>query len=327
MPTFHVTMDVPGASSALAVAQRFGLDGLVIERAREMLPEHTRVFDTLVHRLEAQSRALEQEREDLMGERRALAEDRQELESERARLREHERRKLSEEGQRLVQLIRETRDEVRAARAAMRKKEGDVALIEAARTAVERASQRVREEASSFVPPSEAEQERGAPVSEGALSIGMRVWVPRLRAELEVIDGPAKGRVRVASGAVKLWVGTDEVRVLSEKTAAKAEPARGAELSRSDAQPELVPTAIRTESNTLDLRGLRVDEALGLLESFLDRLYGTNEKVGFLVHGVGSGALRDAVRDYLRDATRYVRQFRPGNRDEGGDRLTVVSIS
>lgn len=327
MPTFHVTMDVPGASSALAVAQRFGLDGLVIERAREMLPEHTRVFDALVHRLEAQSRALEDERQGLISERRALANDRKELESELERLREHERRKLSEEGQRVLTLIRETRDEVRAARAAMRKKEGDVALIEAARTAVERASQRVSEEASSLVEPKEAERERGAPISEGALFIGMRVWVPRLRAELEVIDGPTKGRVRVASGAVKLWVGTDEVRVLSDKTGAKGEPVRGAEVVRPDVHPELVPTAIRTESNTLDLRGLRVDEALGLLESFLDRLYGTNEKVGFLLHGVGSGALRDAVRDYLRDATRYVKQFRPGNREEGGDRVTVVSMS
>jgi DNA mismatch repair protein MutS2 len=326
-PTFHVTMDVPGASSALAVARRFGLDNVVIERAREMLPEATRVFDTLVHRLEGQLRALEKEREDLLSERRALEADRKEFENELEKLRQHERRKLSEEGQRLLALIRETRDEVRTARASMRKKEGDVALIEAARTAVERASQRVNEEISTPFERQESDGDRGTPVVASALVPGTRVWVPRLRAELEVIEAPSKGRLRVASGAVKLWVGVDEVRALAEKTETKVEPARAVQAVRPDSAPELVPIVIRTESNTLDLRGLRVDEALGLLESFLDRLYGTNEKVGFIVHGIGSGALRDAVRDYLRDATRYVKQFRPGNREEGGDRLTVVAMS
>lgn len=323
-PTFYVTMDVPGASSALAVARRFGLDSGVIERAREMLPEQTRVFDTLVHRLEGQLRALEQEKVQVANERRVLSEGRRELEDELEKRREHERRKLSEEGQRLLTLIRETRDEVRAARSAMRKKEGDVALIEAARTAVERASQRVSEELVTASERQEPEDERGTPIAAGALLPGVRVWVPRLRAELEVIEEPSKGRVRVASGAVKLWVGTDEVRALSEKTEAKSASSRTARAAHPDSANELV---LRTESNTLDLRGLRVDEALGLVESFLDRLYGTNERVGFLLHGIGSGALRDAVREHLRDATRYVKQFRPGTREEGGDRWTVVVMS
>ncbi len=323
-PTFYVTMDVPGASSALAVARRFGLDSGVIERAREMLPEQTRVFDTLVHRLEGQLRALEQEKVQVANERRVLSEGRRELEDELEKRREHERRKLSEEGQRLLTLIRETRDEVRAARSAMRKKEGDVALIEAARTAVERASQRVSEELVTASERQEPEDERGTPIAAGALLPGVRVWVPRLRAELEVIEEPSKGRVRVASGAVKLWVGIDEVRALSEKTEAKSASSRTARAAHPDSANELV---LRTESNTLDLRGLRVDEALGLVESFLDRLYGTNERVGFLLHGIGSGALRDAVREHLRDATRYVKQFRPGTREEGGDRWTVVVMS
>ena len=84
---------------------------------------------------------------------------------------------------------------------------------------------------------------------------------------------------------------------------------------------------MRTDANTLDLRGLRVDEALGLTESFLDRLYGSGEKVGFLVHGVGSGALRDAVRELLKSASRYVKRWRPGSSEEGGDRVTVVQMA
>lgn len=337
-PTFHVRMDVPGASSALAVAQRFGLDAVVIERAREMLPEQARTFDALVRKLEAQHDELASEREALAAERKAIDAERARVQGELTRLREREQRKLSEEGERLLALIRETRDEVRAARGAMRKKEGDAALVEAARHAVERAAQRAGEgELAGALRREEPAEQRGAPATASALTPGVRVWVPRLRAELEVVEGPSKGRVRVASGAVKLWVNVDEVRLpAAEKDAGRGErgerererPERGrAEPAAGGAEP----VAVRTEANTLDLRGLRVDEALGLAESFLDRLYGSGEKIGFLLHGVGTGALRDAVRELLgggsASAARYVRRWRPGTPDEGGDRVTVVQIA
>jgi len=91
------------------------------------------------------------------------------------------------------------------------------------------------------------------------------------------------------------------------------------------AEPPAV--AVRTASNTLDLRGLRVDEAIALTESFLDRLYGSGDKIAYLNHGVGTGALRDAVREYLKGATRYVKRWRTGEPEEGGDRVTVVHLT
>jgi DNA mismatch repair protein MutS2 len=78
--------------------------------------------------------------------------------------------------------------------------------------------------------------------------------------------------------------------------------------------------------NTLDVRGLRVDEALSMAESFLDRLYGAAEPAAFIVHGIGSGALRDAIRTELVKDARYVTSVRSGTRDEGGDGVTVVAL-
>jgi DNA mismatch repair protein MutS2 len=333
-PTFHLRMDVPGASSALAVAQRFGLDHVVIERARALLPEQARTFDHLVRRLEAQHDAAARERESYEAERAALGKERARVEDELRRIREREQKKLTEEGEKLLALIRETREEVRTARAAMRKKgDADAALVEAARVAVERAAQRVGEGGDlGSVRKGEGEPERGSRIDPSALVSGVRVWVPRLRAEMEIVEGPTRGRVRVASGAVKLWVGVDEVRSLAapkiESASGPASPPPPAKVARhQDAAPEPAPVEVRTDANSLDLRGLRVDEAIALTESFLDRLYGSGERVGFLNHGVGTGALRDAVREYLRTASRYVRRWRPGDTDEGGDRITVVHIT
>jgi DNA mismatch repair protein MutS2 len=76
---------------------------------------------------------------------------------------------------------------------------------------------------------------------------------------------------------------------------------------------------------TLDLRGARVEEALELLDSYLDRAAVAGLPRVTVVHGHGSGALRDAVREVLRDHP-LVREWRPGERGEGGDGASVVSL-
>jgi DNA mismatch repair protein MutS2 len=63
-----------------------------------------------------------------------------------------------------------------------------------------------------------------------------------------------------------------------------------------------------------------------LTESFLDRMYGAAESDVFIVHGVGSGALREAIHAHLTRATSYVAGFRPATPDEGGSQVTVVSL-
>lgn len=344
-PTFFVRMDVPGASSALAVAARFGLDPLVIERARTLLPEQVRTFDALVRKLESEHEATRRVRELAERERKAVEELRERTEQELRKLKERDKSKVSQEAERLLALIRETRDEVKAARQAMRKGPSDAALVEAAKAAVERAGLVTQSgELGEALRPA-APEAPGAPPEADALAVGMRVRVPRLKTEAEIVEGPAKGRIRVAAGALKLWVDVTEVRVLGRDGSRdlapvdKGEPrdaprARRERVERVDASDErasgdesTVRRAIRTESNSVDLRGMRVDDAVALTETFLDRMYGSSERIGFIQHGVGSGALRDAVREYLRTATRYVKRFRPGSFEEGGDRLTVVELA
>jgi DNA mismatch repair protein MutS2 len=76
---------------------------------------------------------------------------------------------------------------------------------------------------------------------------------------------------------------------------------------------------------TLDLRGARVDEALDLLDSYLDRAAVDQSERVTVVHGSGTGALRDAVRGHL-EGHPHVREWRPGGQGEGGDGATVVSL-
>ena len=323
-PTFAVRMDVPGASSALAVAARFGLDPLVIERAREMLPEQVKNFDALVRKLESEHDAVHRVREALEQEKRLAAEVRERSEVELRKMRERDKQKLTTEGERLLVMIRETRDEVKAARQAMRKSPSDLAVLEAAKAAVERAQKLATgdsEIASALRP--DLSQHAGTPLKEAELTIGQRVFIPRLKAEAEIIEGPQKDKVRVAAGAVKLWIDIEELRT---KKTPRVDDSKRRTKEEAIEPPPASGRGIRTESNSLDVRGMRVDDAIGMTESFLDRLYGSSERIGYLVHGVGTGALRDGLREFLRAAKRYVIRIRPGDFDEGGDRITVVEI-
>jgi dsDNA-specific endonuclease/ATPase MutS2 len=85
------------------------------------------------------------------------------------------------------------------------------------------------------------------------------------------------------------------------------------------------PESMQSRANTLDLRGQRADEALGELETFLDRTALEGADTVFVIHGHGTGALRKVVREYLATSP-YVERFRPGGKGEGGDGVSVVSL-
>lgn len=74
-----------------------------------------------------------------------------------------------------------------------------------------------------------------------------------------------------------------------------------------------------------DVRGMRADDALAELESFLDRGMRSGEDAALVIHGHGTGALKQAIRDYLA-ASPYIRMYRPGEGHEGGDGVTVVAL-
>lgn len=341
-PTFRVRADVPGSSSALAVARRFGMPEAILERAKTHLPEQTRTFEVLVRRLEDRTFALEAEREEAAEQRRAAERLRREAEEARASIQRQDRRKLSEEGARLMAQLRDLRAELKQARRLLRRIRSGLAQEDRAsrdhvrehdESALRAVGERLAAVAEKISPESDLGRllndpdavipasDEGELVREEELTVGQRVFVPRLRAEVDVVEGPSKGRVRVAAGPVKLWVKVDELRRLDgkgETGTARAEPGTVA-----PAKPARAPTG----ENTLDVRGMRVDDAISMTESFLDRMFGGAEPVAYILHGVGSGALRDAIRTHLLEhVTQYVAHARPGHSDEGGERMTVVYL-
>ena len=83
---------------------------------------------------------------------------------------------------------------------------------------------------------------------------------------------------------------------------------------------------VRTSSNTIDLRGQRVEEAMNNVEQFVDQCMAASISPLMIIHGHGTGAVRTAVRDFL-DSSNYASAYRPGEAYEGGDGVTIVEFN
>lgn len=320
-PTFTLTMGVPGASSALAVAKRFGMPAAVIDRAQEHMSQAAIDREQLLADLQREQRQAEEARVKAEADAEAVAQLRRDLEEERAIVRAKERKKLQRESATLM-------SDIRRARAKLRD------LDEAIAKGGKRGAARRVDEAASVVaigsPLDDALQE-GKPekpaLAPSALEVGARVYVERLGTDAKIVEGPDKGEVKVQAGAFAIRVPIDELRAPGKKKGAtppKPEPKK--KRRRPDPEPEERRAPMRTSDNTCDLRGMRVDEALEEVDRFVDRFLGAHvDEAGFVLHGHGTGALKKAVRDHLA-LHGHIANARPATQQEGGDAFTVFWV-
>ena len=323
-PTFKLTIGLPGSSSALAVAQRFGIPSTVIERAKTFLTKEAIGFEELTRKLEMERAALELARGNAEARERDAVAAKEKLDAEIIRARERRNEEVERESQALSENVRRAREDIRLARARLRQR--NVEPHELAE--IERTVNRVAGEVGAFGPLEPGARARDKqegtrpPLPLSELKRGKRVYVPRLRAEAEILE-VSGDNVRVAAGALKLTVTAAELFAVDARedgASAKARPRRGGEA------PATAEPAIQTSDNTCDVRGLQADDAVAMMTSFLDRALGAGLRVAFIVHGHGTGALRDAVRRELK-ASRYVAYFRAGEQSEGGDGATIVWLA
>ncbi len=157
----------------------------------------------------------------------------------------------------------------------------------------------------------------------GELRKGARVRILSLGQEAEVLEVEEDAAL-VRAGALKVRRPRTDLLPLK----GKAPPAPGFGKTRAEklgAAQEARAAAVVLPDQRLDARGLRVEELLREVDRFLDRLYAEGAAQAVILHGHGTGALKQALRDHLA-ASPYVADFGPGERHEGGDATTVVRL-
>lgn len=317
-PTFRLVIGVPGASSALAVASRFGMPKEIVARAEALLPEQAVDREELVQRLEQERQLLETARRLTDRELEKQRELTAEIEIERERARAEERARLAEDARALGVQVRE-------ARAKLRELDKRLPKVDATRKELRDAEREVDEAARHIAVGSALDERlRGREDASAAepeeIRVGSMVRARRLGVTGEVVEPPERGQVKILAGSLKLSVSLDDLVLVGDKKP-KPKPERKQDAGkRLGVVDGFVP--VRVPSNTLDLRGMRVDEALDNVDAFIDRMLRANEPVAYVLHGHGTGTLKLAVRSHLAAAT-HVRRSKPAEPDDGGDAFTV----
>ncbi|HEY6096937.1 MAG TPA: Smr/MutS family protein, partial [Candidatus Deferrimicrobium sp.] len=128
--------------------------------------------------------------------------------------------------------------------------------------------------------------------------------------------------VEVRVGGMKVRVPRERVRIFAGEEQRSAAGARRDARRGEEAAGSI---HVQTPGNTLDMRGMYVDDAIPEIDAFLDRLSLSQAPHAFLIHGHGTGALKAGVRRHLKGSP-YAKRFIPAPREHGGDGVTIVVL-
>jgi DNA mismatch repair protein MutS2 len=291
-----------GESLALPIARRLGLPAAVLQIADAARTEQSKVLAAAVSRLEDSRRQYEARMTEAEERVRSTAQAQREVEGLLEELRQKRRRRWSDELAAAREFVRTLRDEGRELLAAIERGAADRRALN---RFLERQDVALREHEAATAEPQVTAARPGPP------QIGDQVEVAEsgIRGQLLSVVGE---RAWMQRGSMRFEVPAAQLR----RVEGQARPATQVHV---DAVSEDTPQEI-------SLLGLRAKEAVAEVDAFLDRAVRAHYPSVRIIHGVGSGALRRAVREYL-SASPYCQQFRPGEPREGGDGVTIADLA
>jgi DNA mismatch repair protein MutS2 len=314
-PTYRLAIGLPGQSQAFNIAERLGLPTAIVDDARSRLTEEQLRFEETLASIKATEQqtteALAQARTAEERARTALAS----AEEERRRSRKERDEAVRAARDEAEKLVAELRDEVRTIRRQLERETVTQRSLDESQARIQAQLERLPE-----VEQAPAPVVTGEPV---AWRTGMRArslsggWEGRIAA-LE------KGgqRATLEAGGIRVVVAIDDlVPAVGGRDEAASRPA----VSSSGSASRLQLDRARTVASSLDLRGAKVEEALDALDRYLDDAALAGLDQATIIHGMGTGALRDAVRNRASSHP-LVKSWRAGGRGEGGEGATVVSL-
>ncbi len=320
-PRFTLIVGVPGRSRAIQVAERFGMDRGVLERARELLPRGERDLGALIEELGRLKGDVAREREELSQTRMRLAEREGELKTALSRLEAERRERKQAELEARRDLLRKLESQIDDYRKKLRAdRRASAETLEEARGLARKVSESIDAETEWTAGP-----DRGAPVER--VREGDKVYVPALQTEGVALSSPDQdGRVRVKIGRATavLPIGT-----LRRDEGAGKEPAPGGEAGRAAVGGARAPLRQGIEipevPREIDVRGFEPDDAIRAVEVFLENAIMGGVDSARIIHGKGKGILRDSMKRWLKEQP-TVKEFRLGELREGGTGVTIVVL-
>lgn len=321
-PTYRLLIGIPGKSNAFAISSKLGLSDEIIDAAKEQISTEDKKFEDLLADLEISRKTIENERLEIAEYKKEIEELKRKIEEKSSKLdsrREEILREANEQARDILQEAKNVADEtIRAFRKAG--PNASMQDLERARTGI---GKKVSDKNKAISEKKEKAKETHPILKESQLKLGESVKIVSMGLKGTVSSKPDKdGNLFVQCGIMRTKANIRDLVLIKDedaKTAMKKFYGRNTSSSGMDLSRA---SNIRTEVNLI---GKNSDDAIAALDKYLDDAYMAHLNNVRVVHGKGTGALRQAVHNYLKGVP-YVKSYKLGEFGEGDAGVTIVTF-
>ena len=314
-PTYKLIIGIPGLSNAISIAANLGLDDELVWEAKELLITQRDRSSIVVERLQDTQHQLDSNLKEAEILNEEAAELKKKYEKELSEHKKEKKKSLKIIKDKFENQLDAAKDQIKDILTELRKEKSEkIARRSYARLA--KLEQGFRNDIQNF-----EDNEQYQELDWNKVSVNDKVMIKELNQPVTVLSLPDKNNsLFIQMGMIKTKVKKDKLVVFDPQMAKKVNLPSGAMKKESSFSLRKIDI-----SNTLDLRGERVEEALDELETYLDKASLANLSPVYIIHGHGTGALKSAVRDFISSSP-YVSKYRSGEDAEGGDGVSVIDI-
>ncbi len=315
-PTYRLLVGIPGKSNAFAISKKLGLSDMVIQMADSFIGVKDRNFEDMMADLEVKRQLMEQELADARAEHRKASEERTEWQKKNKNFddrKEQEMQKMRAEARAILEDAKETADETIRRMRQIAESSGNAAKLEDNRRKLREKLDGMQEK-QKIVPKKQVRA-----LSAKDLHIGDSVMVLSMNLKGTIHTLPnAKGDCQVTMGIMTAKVNLKDLELLPDEEDMTAKKKGGGVSTMGLNKAAYV-------SPEINLVGKRVDEALAELDKYLDDAYLAHLAKVTVIHGRGTGALRQAVQNHCKRLS-YVKSCKTGEYGEGDHGVTIVEF-
>ena len=320
-PTYRLLIGIPGKSNAFAISSKLGLSEEIIEAAKEQISTEDKKFEDLLADLEISRKTIENERIEIEQYKKEVEELKRRIEEKSSKIDSRREEILREANEKARDILQEAKDVADETIRAFRKAGPNASMqdLERARTGI---GQKISDK-NKAIQKKEKPKETHPILKESQLKLGESVKIVSMGLKGTISSKPDKdGNLYVQCGIMRTKANIRDLVIISDddaKTAMKKFYGRNTGSSKMDLSRA---SNIKTEVNLI---GKNSDDAIAALDKYLDDAYMAHLNNVRVVHGKGSGILRQAVHNYLKGVP-YVKSFKLGEFGEGDAGVTIVTF-
>ncbi|MCI9570323.1 MAG: endonuclease MutS2 [Lachnospiraceae bacterium] len=323
-PTYRLLIGIPGKSNAFAISKKLGLPDYIIDDAKSRLEANDEAFEDLLANLESSRVTIEKEREEIASYKEEIARLKKNLEQKEERLDERRERLIrnaNEEAQRILREAKDTADQTIRNINKLARSSGVGKELEAERAGL-------REKLGKVDKALSLKNEKGPQktISPKKIRIGdgVRVLTMNLKGTVSSLPN-AKGDLYVQMGILRSLVNIRDLELLDETSVSGPGLETESKNRTRTGGGKIKMSKSLSISPEVNLIGMTVDEAIPILDKYLDDAYLAHLPQVRVVHGRGTGALKAGVHKHLK-RLKYVAEFRLGSFGEGDTGVTIVTF-